>query len=487
MEQFHLLESRARAREEFERLDLDLLVVGGGIVGAGVVRDAAMRGLRAGLIEQYDLAFGTSSRSSRLLHGGMRYLAQGRIGLVYEASQEKRVVHRIAPHLAAPLAFVFPTYRGTRWPLWQLRIGVKLYDLLCGGRNLGPSSSLKPGEVLQRLPGADPNKLTGAVRYYDGLTQDARLVIDTIRSAAAHGAIVRNYTRLESAVPLANCWKCQLRDMLTESVETVTTRAVVNATGPWSQTLPESSVRLRLTKGIHLVVAHEDLPTPDAVVMTQGDRILFAIPWGDRVILGTTDTDYEGSLEHVPIQRDDVDYVLEVANQSFPTAHLDRTKVISSWAGLRPLIASGRGGPSDISRAHEIRMPKPGWLDVAGGKLTTYRRIGEQVVDRAVAYLERKCPPCRTAEEPLLVADEIEGLSGITPPDVSPRAVEHYCTREWAVHLDDVMLRRTGWHYYHRNAAGIAEQVASWMSEVFAWTASQQAEELARYQQVANS
>src|SRR5574340_1379171 len=156
---------------------LDVLVVGGGIVGAGIARDAAMRGLRTGLVEQHDLASGTSSRSSRLLHGGLRYLAQGRIGLVREASHEKRVVHRIAPHLAEPLPFVFPTYRGTCWPRWQLRFGVKLYDLLCGGRNLGPSCAMSAADVRDHLPGIRPERLSGAVRYFDGLTNDARLVL----------------------------------------------------------------------------------------------------------------------------------------------------------------------------------------------------------------------------------------------------------------------------------------------------------------------
>ena len=177
---------------------LDVLIIGGGIVGSGVARDAAMRGLRVGLVEQHDFAFGTSSRSSRLLHGGLRYLAQGRVGLVHEASVEKKVIHHIAPHLADPLPFIFPTYRGNRdWVLWQLKIGVKIYDLLCGGRNLGKSTWLSQSEVLQRVPGLESAGLNGAVRYYDGLTNDARLTIDTLRSAAASGAAVLNYCRYQ--------------------------------------------------------------------------------------------------------------------------------------------------------------------------------------------------------------------------------------------------------------------------------------------------
>src|SRR4051794_16072156 len=179
---------------------LDVLVVGGGIVGSGIARDAALRGLRVAVIDKHDFAFGTSSRSSRLLHGGLRYLAQGRIGLVREASVEKVIISRIAPHLAAPLPFIFPTHRSTEWKRWKLAIGVKAYDLLCSGQNLGKSEVLSHDETLAKLPALQSKGLTGAVRYFDGLTNDARLVLDTIRSAAAAGATVCNYLGLEHAV-----------------------------------------------------------------------------------------------------------------------------------------------------------------------------------------------------------------------------------------------------------------------------------------------
>ena len=217
---------------------VDVLIAGGGIVGAGIARDAAMRGLRVALVEQHDLAFGTSSRSSRLLHGGIRYLAQGRIGLVYEASREKRVIHSIAPHLSDPLAFLFPTYSGTPWPRWQLRVGVVFYDLLCGGRNLGPSSGLGTGDMLKLLPSLNTNRLTGGVRYYDGLTNDARLAIDTLRSAAKHGAIVGNYLRLEGAERGRDAWECRVRDVQTGRELSVAARSVVNATGALGRQVP---------------------------------------------------------------------------------------------------------------------------------------------------------------------------------------------------------------------------------------------------------
>jgi glycerol-3-phosphate dehydrogenase len=462
---------------------LDVLIVGGGIIGAGVARDAALRGLRAGLVEQQDLASGTSSRTSRLLHGGLRYLAQGRLGLVYEASREKRILHRIAPHLAEPLAFIFPAYRGNGWPLWQLRLGVKLYDSLCGGQNLGPSSSLTAKEVFDRLPQPKTGGLAGAVRYFDGLTNDARLVLDTLRSASRAGALVTNYSRLDDAWPAGAGWRCAVRNVLTDQSYQVAARSVVHAAGPWAGRLPQSSIRIRLTKGVHLVLEHSRLPIADAVVMAHGSRILFAIPWLQRVILGTTDTDYHGPLDTPQTEPADVDYILDAVNDAFPSAAIDRTDVVSTWAGLRPLIASHGGGPSDISRAHLIRSSQPGWIDVAGGKLTTYRLIAQQVVDQVLRHLGRPPVACRTAQLPLLDPREVAGLSGIGPPEITREIVEHACREEWAVHLDDVMVRRTGWQFYYRDRRGIAEQTAGWMAEILGWDEPRREAELARWQE----
>jgi glycerol-3-phosphate dehydrogenase len=466
---------------------LDVLVIGGGIVGSGVARDAAMRGLRVGLVEQHDFAFGTSSRSSRLLHGGLRYLAQGRVGLVHEASVEKKVIHHIAPHLADPLPFVFPTYRGNRdWVLWQLKIGVKIYDLLCGGRNLGKSTWLSQGEVLRRVPGLLAAGLNGAVRYYDGFTNDARLTIDTLRSAAAKGARVLNYCRYKGAAR-SGLWECEIEDVLAKRTFKVRAHAVVNATGPWADGLPHSRVKLRATKGIHLVVEHARAPVTETVVMTEGKRILFVIPWGERTIIGTTDTDYQGSLDDVRADAADIGYVLEVTNQFFPNAKLTDKDVISAWAGLRPLVADPSGKPSDVSRAHEIHNPEPGWWDVAGGKLTTYRLMGEQTVDQIVKKLKDlkgangEVARCRTAQEPLLPVAETSGVSAIVPPEFSRRPVEHYVANEWAVHLDDVMVRRTSWHYYFWDAASKALQVANWMGELLGWSEAARSAELERY------
>jgi glycerol-3-phosphate dehydrogenase len=471
---------RAAPLARLASAELDVLVVGGGIVGSGVARDAAMRGLRTGLVEQHDFAFGTSSRSSRLLHGGLRYLEQGRVGLVREASVEKKVVQRLAPHLAAPLGFVFPSYRGRGRPLWQLRVGVKLYDLLCGGRNFAPSRGLTAEETAAALPGLDAAGLRGAVRYFDALTNDARLVIDTLRSAARHGATVANYVRFLEAEREGGGWRCRLEDGLTGESLSLRTRAVVNATGPWAEGLPHSAVKLRLSKGIHLVIDRSRLPVRDAAVLAEGKRILFVLPWGERVILGTTDTDYAGAPEAVVVLPEDVQYVLRAVNEAFPRVALTRADIVSSWAGLRPLVAQADGSPSDISRAHEIRESRPGWWDVTGGKLTTYRLMAEQTVDRLARQLDHAAEKSRTAREPLLPPGET-ACSGIGPAPFTAEAVEHYLRHEWAQTLEDVMIRRSGWHYYWRDAGAKAETVAGWMAAVLGWTPAQTAAALSRY------
>ncbi|MBP7141041.1 MAG: glycerol-3-phosphate dehydrogenase/oxidase [Opitutaceae bacterium] len=472
--------ARPETLNQLEHGEFDVLVIGGGIVGSGVARDAAQRGLRTALVDRHDFAFGTSSRSSRLLHGGLRYLEQGRIGLVREASLEKRVLRDIAPHLGDPLGFVFPAYRPGGRPLWQLRVGVKLYDLLCSFRNFGASRGYSAAEVTRIIPGLNPDGLRGAVRYFDALTNDARLVLDTLRSANAAGALVSNYTRFVSTQRRNDLWATQLRDERAGREFETRARTIVNATGPWAQGLAHSAVRLRLSKGIHIVVDRARLPITDAVVITEGKRILFVIPWGERLIIGTTDTDYRGDPESVETHGEDVAYVLRALNSAFPALHLREDDIISTWAGLRPLIANPDGSPSDISRAHQILNPEPAWWDVAGGKLTTYRLMAEQTVDRLFQHLRRPSVPCRTAREPLLPVDDVR-FSGILPAPFSSESVAHFVNREWALTLPDVMIRRSGWHYYHADAGHRAKQVAGWMAEVAGWTADRTACELADY------
>jgi glycerol-3-phosphate dehydrogenase len=473
-----------RASALLEAGPVDLLVVGGGVVGAGIARDAALRGMRTLLVEQGDFASGTSSRSSRLLHGGLRYLAQGRIGLVREASVEKMRLSRNAPHLCQPLPFVFPIWKDTGWPLWQLAIGVRVYDLLCGGNNLGSSCSYLAKRLSGVVPGLMREGLSGGVRYFDALTNDARLVIDTLRSARDAGAAVLNYTSFVSSSRSGDGWTCVVLDQLGGHQTEVRARAVANATGAWAPRLQHSRVQLRLTKGVHLVIDRSRLPVSEAIVLPEGERILFAIPWGERVILGTTDTDYEGDPAAARTDHSDIHYILGVVNARFPEARLTPDCIIASWAGVRPLVSPRRlkqGSPSDISRRHEIRMAEPGWFDVTGGKLTAYRFIAEQAVDRIGRFLRMHLPPTQTARLPLTAGP----YSGVLPPPIEQAVVQECCRHEWAVHLEDVLLRRTSWHFYHPNQLGTATAAARWMADELGWSPEQTAQELERYCQAA--
>lgn len=455
-------------------------MIGGGIVGAGVARDAAMRGLRTGLIEQNDFASGTSSRTTRLIHGGIRYLAQGSIGLVRQASKEKRIISHIAPHLAQPMPFIFPTYQGSDWPYWKLRIGVRIYDWLCGDHNLGKSGPVSVDELQQQLPHLNTDQLSGAVRYFDGATNDARLVIDTLRSADRSGATLCNYVRLDDARAESKRWTCQVYDQITEQVHLVRARCVVHATGPWANFFAKSKISVRGTKGVHLVIDHARIPIAEALMMAEQERVVCAIPWGDRVYVGTTDTDYRGALDEVKTDSADIEYLLTVLNRYFPGVVLSEADIIRTWAGVRPLVAQ-TGRPSEVSRAHKISITDDGWVDVAGGKLTTYRLMAQQVVDKICSQLRLSSPACTTATTPLLENGQAQVFSALLPPPVTEATVKHYCRHEWAIHLDDVMVRRSRWHYYHRDTGAMAERVATWMAQYLGWDAGRVQDELNRY------
>lgn len=467
--------------DRLRTIPCDVLVIGGGIVGAGIARDAAMRGLQTALVEQNDFASGTSSRSTRLLHGGVRYLAQGKVALVREANKEKTIVHEIAPHLCQPLGFFFPTRTGTAWPRWKLSVGIKLYDWLCGRRSFGRSRTLGPKETLEAIPGYLARGLTGSVHYFDGLTSDARLVLDTLRSASRHGATVLNYLQFLDSEQQCGTWQVQLLDKRTGERFSARSRCLVNAAGPWSDRIAGAQTSLRLTKGVHLVVDRRRLPICDAVVTAEADRILFALPWGERVILGTTDTDYDGPLEQPLCEKEDMRYVLDAINKDFPAAKLVPQDVLSTWAGLRPLVADSHGKPSDVSRRHQIAMSRPGWWDVTGGKLTTYRLMAEETVDSVVRHLAEPFPRSETARAPLLSDEEAVLACGVLPPPVSQQLVQHFCRSEWACHLDDIMFRRTSWRHYHIDHLKLAAQVADWMQSELNWSNGQRTAELGRY------
>ncbi|HSB55456.1 MAG TPA: glycerol-3-phosphate dehydrogenase/oxidase, partial [Gemmatimonadales bacterium] len=341
----------------------DLLVIGGGITGAGIARDAAMRGLRTILVDQHDLGFGTSSRSSRLIHGGLRYLEEGDLKLVFEALRERKVLLTTAPHLVRPLPFTFPVHQGDRVPLWKLWAGIWLYDLLAAFRNVRWHRLLGKRSLLRQEPMLRERGLVGGVQYYDAQCDDARLVLATVRSAMQHGALVANYATVEDLIRTDGQIRgARVRDMLDDSTGVVHAQVVVNATGPWCDRVrrledPAATPLLRPTKGAHVMVRRERLGNASAITLTSpiDGRVMFVLPWGDFSYIGTTDTDTTESPDEVRASPADVIYLLRSANAAFPNARLTEEDVLSTWAGLRPLIApEAFVGASQVPREHLI-------------------------------------------------------------------------------------------------------------------------------------
>jgi glycerol-3-phosphate dehydrogenase len=390
-----------------------VIVIGGGINGAGIARDAALRGLRVALFEQADYAFGTSSRSSKLAHGGVRYLEQGRLPLVFEASQERQTLLRIAPHLVRPLPFLFPVYRGARWGKFFLDVGMWLYDLLSLSRNIRPHRMLGREETLRLEPDLLPDGLTGAALFYDGQMDDARLCLANVLEAGDLGAAVRNYTAVVGLVKDGNgrVAGVRVRDRLGGGEETVTGSVVVNAAGPWVDEVgrmdaPETHPRLRKTRGSHLILPA--LTNGHALVIrsAKDNRVLFVIPWNGMSLVGTTDVDFDGDPGNVHCPPDDFDYLINEARRFFPKRDLGPKQVIATFAGVRPLFRSDEAKTSEVSREEKIDESPSGLISITGGKFTTYRRIAEAVVDRIRKRLpDLSAGPCTTRSRPIWGGD----------------------------------------------------------------------------------
>ena len=393
----------ADRRTKLRRLaeeDYDLLIVVGGINGAGIAREAALRGLRTAMVEKGDFASGTSSRSSKLIHGGVRYLETGDVALVLESSRERDLLRRrLAPHLVRPLPFVFPVYRNGPVGVWKLRAGMIAYDLLATFRNIDRHRMFSAARLAEVEPALRQQGLRGGALYYDCWTDDARLVLETVLAAEMAGAVCLNYAAVESFEKHeGRLCGAAIRDLEGEGETRVRARTIVNATGPWLDRIrtlddPGTTPTLRPTKGVHIVVPRDRLGNQNAIVLNavRDGRVLFAIPWEDSAIVGTTDTDYTGSPDDVDAEAEDVDYLLETANHYFPAAHLTASDVTSTFAGLRPLVSSEPGeAPSEVSREEAIFESRSGLLSIGGGKLTTYRRVAIKVVDRIADRLRRE-------------------------------------------------------------------------------------------------
>lgn len=418
------------ANEEF-----DLLVIGGGVIGAATARDAALRGLRVALVEAADTAGGTSSRSSKLVHGGLRYLEQGDLALVFESVSERRILSQVAPHLVRPAGFLFPIYPQSPVTVPKLRLGLMVYEGLALFRTPRMHTTWKPSRVRKEIPALRAEGLRGAPLYWDCMTDDARLTLELLLDAVAQGASALTWAPVVGIEHDAQGRVCGARvsDALDPQAPEllVRARAVLNATGPWSDRVrgltQPGSRQLRCTKGVHIVVPADRVPTSQVIVGThpRDQRVFFVIPWGEAVYIGTTDTDFDGDPREVAATREDIEYLFEGTHFYFPEAGLRDEDVTSTWAGLRPLIRADGLSPSQVSREHTITVDPDGLISIAGGKLTTCRRMAAEVVQRAVDWLSlaghnpKELRPVDTSRLPLPGAvgwpeDEEDGAS-ITP------------------------------------------------------------------------
>jgi glycerol-3-phosphate dehydrogenase len=400
---------RARERERLEERTWDLVVVGGGIVGAGVARDAALRGLAVACVEAGDWAGGTSSRTTKFAHGGLRYLELLDFRLVRTALAERAVLLGIAPHLLRTTPFLLPLTADGARPSWKLRVGLGLYDLLAGRTRLGRHHVLDPDEAVAREPLLAAEALVGAGVYWDARVRDARLVVETITDARRAGAVTASYCAVRAFERWSDGWAAEVEDRIAGDRLLVRGRMWVNATGPWgdrvrSLVAPHRPPLLEPTKGIHVVVCAPRLPlrNPTALFADDG-RLVFAVPEGAWTYLGTTDTLDGGDVDDLSASSSDAAYLLDAAARSLGI-DLGPADVTGVWAGWRPLIRGEEAPPSAVPRDEAIEATAPGFVTAAGGKLTTYRAMAEVTVDRVVRALGRRPLRCSTAHRPLVPA-----------------------------------------------------------------------------------
>ena len=499
----------------------DVLVVGGGITGAGIARDAARRGLDVALVERDDFASGTSSRSSRLVHGGVRYLEHGHLRLVFESSHERRVLLRIAPHLVRPLAFTWPVYEGARVPRWKLRAGLLLYDLLALFRNVAPHRGLSATDIAEAEPMLERHALTGGARYFDAATDDARLTLATLLDAAVSGATVLNHAEVTGLQ-----WDggrvsgASVTDRLGGHTLDIGASCVVNATGPWTDGVrrmenPASVPAVLGSKGVHIAVPASRVGNRGAITLLAPDgRVMFVLPAGPCSLIGTTETETTETPDDVRATRGDVAYLLASTNRAFPDAALTPDDVIAAWAGIRPLAAAAHTGDANsASREHLVVTGPGGVITVTGGKLTSYRVVARDVVNAVFRALARRSPRVRTDRIPLAGGDvpdldaELAAARAATGTDdiatwlvhayggawhqvwaraasnpaLGTRLVDalpyigaaviHAVEAEFACTVADVLVRRTHLAFETRDhGLAVAPRVASLMAPLLGWT-----------------
>jgi glycerol-3-phosphate dehydrogenase len=427
----------------------DLIIIGAGINGAGMARDAAMRGLKVLLLDKGDIASGTSGWSTRLIHGGLRYLEHGEIGLVRESLRERERLLHIAPHLVRPLPLLIPIYAQNRRGRLAIRAGMIAYDLLSFDKSLKRHRMLSRGEALRYAPGLNREGLLGAAIYYDAQVEYAeRLVLENVLSAKEHGAQILTYARVEKfIVEDGDVRGLVFTDLIDKEAHTARAQVTVNVSGPWvdeilARTHVQANRLIGGTKGSHIIVdKFEGAPESALYVEAKEDgRPFFIIPWNDLYLIGTTDLPYNGDLDCVEASRAEIDYLLGETNRVIPSAKLERNSILYTYSGIRPLPHIAAGEPAGITRKHFLRDHAPaleGFISIIGGKLTTYRNLSEQAINLVFRKLRRESPRCLTAEEKLpgaMGADFAEfgkrfkAESGL-PESIAERLLRIYGTR----------------------------------------------------------
>ncbi len=511
--------------------DFDLVVIGGGVTGAGAALDAATRGLSVALIEARDWASGTSSRSSKLFHGGLRYLEQLEFGLVREALRERELMMtRLAPHLVTPVAFLYPlTHRA--WERPYVAAGLALYDSMGGHSSLPGQKHLSRRAALRVFPGLRSDALVGAVRYFDAQTDDARHTLTVARTAARFGAVVRSSTQAVGfAKESDRVVGVTVRDTESGAETSVKAGVVLNCAGVWTDELQMLSgargrFRVRASKGVHIVVPRDKITGDAGLILRTASSVLFVIPWKNHWIIGTTDTDWTLDLAHPAATRADIDYLLDQVN-SVLVLPITREDIEGVYAGLRPLLAGESEDTSALSREHAVARVVPGLISIAGGKYTTYRVMAADGVDAATEDLPRRIAPSCTDKVPLLGAEgyyamrnQLDSLAaeyGLHPhrirhvlgrygsmirdvldpgliapelletvasaPDYLMAEVRYAVTHEGALHLEDVLTRRTriSIEYPHRGV-DCADAVANVMAAILGWDEATRSAEVVGY------
>lgn len=465
---------RQLASEEF-----DLVIIGGGITGAGIALDAVTRGLKTALVEKKDFAYGTSSRSTKLIHGGLRYLKQLEFGLVKEVGSERAVVHALAPHLVVPEKMLLPLSEKKGLGYWLTSIGLKVYDLLAGVKAEDQRRMLTKAQTLRHEPLLKKDDIKGGAIYAEYRTDDARLTTEIIKTAVSYGAVILNYTRvLEFRYAAEKVTGVMVVDELTGEHYSIRAKTVVSAAGPWVDELRDinkskSGKRLHLTKGVHIVVPHTRFPVKQAIYFDVEDgRMIFAIPRGRITYIGTTDTNYTGDKDEVFTSPEDAHYLIEGVNATFPSVGLSVADIESSWAGLRPLIHEEGKSASELSRKDEIFESPTGLISIAGGKLTGYRKMAERVVNLVIKnhFQNRTLKPSQTQRLWLSekhftnarqVRDFVRELQQRLAPLALPDHTAAYLTENYGYQAEAI-VRRAELHAAGEPSADLALLKAEW-------------------------